>query len=95
MYNLDCLEMNGGGIMNWQIQVAKNKLSEVIDYALKEGPQVITKHGKKVAVMVSAVDYDQMKMKKCDLVAFFRNSPLVGNVKIERSKDSMIRKVKI
>lgn len=29
----------------WQIQDAKNKLSEVIARALKEGPQLITKHG--------------------------------------------------
>ncbi len=26
----------------WQLQEAKNKLSEVVDEALKQGPQVIT-----------------------------------------------------
>ncbi len=81
--------------MNWQIQEAKNKLSEVKDNALKEGPQVITKHGKEVAVMISKDDYEQIKIKKCDLVEFFRNSPLVGKVNIKRSNDAIIRKVKI
>jgi len=81
--------------MNWQIQEAKNKLSEVVDNALKEGPQVITKHGKEVAVMISKADYEQLKIKKCGLVEFFRNSPLVGKVKIKRSNDTKIRKVKI
>ncbi len=29
----------------WQLQEAKNKFSEVVEAALKDGPQVITKRG--------------------------------------------------
>ncbi len=39
----------------WQVQEAKNRFSEVIDRALHEGPQVVTRHGKPV-VQVIAVD---------------------------------------
>ena len=39
----------------WQVQEAKNRFSEVIDRALREGPQVVTRHGKPV-VQVVAVD---------------------------------------
>jgi len=37
----------------WQVQQAKNHLSEVIDRALTEGPQTITRHGKPVARVVA------------------------------------------
>ena len=36
----------------WQIQDAKNKLSEVIARALAQGPQLITKHGEKTVVTI-------------------------------------------
>ena len=31
--------------MHWQLQEAKQKLSEVIEKALQEGPQVVTRRG--------------------------------------------------
>ena len=31
----------------WRLQDAKNKLSEVFSRAVKQGPQLITKHGKR------------------------------------------------
>ncbi len=37
----------------WQVQEAKNRLSELLDRAATEGPQVITRHGKPVAKVVS------------------------------------------
>ena len=39
----------------WQVQEAKNRFSEVIDKALKDGPQVVTRHGRPV-VQVVALD---------------------------------------
>ena len=38
----------------WQLQEAKNKLSQVIDLAIKESPQLITKNGKAAVYIVSA-----------------------------------------
>lgn len=43
----------------WQLQEAKNRFSEVVDLALKEGPQTVTRHGKEVAVVVSKDDFDR------------------------------------
>jgi len=37
----------------WQVQQAKDHLSEVIDRALTEGPQTITRHGKAVVRVVA------------------------------------------
>ena len=41
----------------WQLQEAKNKLSEVVRRATTEGPQVISVHGKEAAVVVSIPEY--------------------------------------
>ena len=38
----------------WQVQEAKNRFSELIEQALTQGPQVITRHGRAVARVVSA-----------------------------------------
>jgi prevent-host-death family protein len=38
----------------WPLQKAKNQFSRVVDRALTEGPQTVTRHGKPV-VVVSAI----------------------------------------
>jgi antitoxin Phd len=70
----------------WQLQEAKNKFSEVINRALTEGPQEITRRGQKVAVVLSYEDYSAMQRKDVPLVQFFRDSPL-QYVTLERHKD--------
>jgi antitoxin Phd len=70
----------------WQLQEAKNKLSEVVDKAQSSGPQEITRHGKKTAVVISFEDYRRMKKRQGSLVEFFRNSPLVG-MELKRIRD--------
>ena len=72
--------------MTWPIQDAKNKFSEVIERAIKDGPQEITKHGKKTAVLLSISEYTKLKRRKGSLSDFFQISPLAG-IQIERKKD--------
>lgn len=38
----------------WQVQEAKNRFSELIEQALTQGPQLITRHGRAVARVVAA-----------------------------------------
>jgi antitoxin Phd len=71
----------------WQLQEAKNKFSSLVDKAQREGPQIVTKHGKESVVVLSVRDYQQMRKPKTSLVKFFKNSPLVGiSIKIQRDK---------
>ncbi|HKP95011.1 MAG TPA: type II toxin-antitoxin system Phd/YefM family antitoxin [Fibrobacteria bacterium] len=72
--------------MTWQLQEAKNKLSEVVDQAVKNGPQEITRHGKKTAVILSMKDYRNLLGRKGNLADFFRGSPL-GQIPFGRNKD--------
>ena len=43
--------------MAWQVQEAKQRLSRVLDLAKTEGPQIVTRHGREVAVVLSIEDY--------------------------------------
>ncbi len=73
----------------WQIQDAKNKLSEVITRALTQGPQVITKHGEKTVVVVSYAEYEKMRKSQSKLSEFFRASPLAG-ADLDLSRDKSL-----
>ncbi len=69
----------------WQIQDAKNKLSEVIARALQQGPQLITRHGEKTVVVVAYTEFEKLRKSQGKLSEFFRASPLAG-VDLSRDK---------
>jgi len=69
----------------WQIQEAKNKLSEVIEEALESGPQVLTRRGEEVAVLLSMPEYLRLKKRQTSLSELFRQSPL-AEVDLERDR---------
>lgn len=62
----------------WQIQEAKNKLSEVIDHALEQGPQIITRRGVEAVIVLSYQEYRKLVSSQRKLSDFFRESPLAG-----------------
>jgi len=46
--------------MEWQLQDAKNRFSELVQRARREGPQVVTLRGERAAVVLSAEAYDAL-----------------------------------
>ncbi len=73
----------------WQLQTAKNKLSELLDRAQTEGPQVITRHGKEAAVVVSFSEFLQMESLRDPLGTFLSTSPLGrSGLDLSRSEDA-------
>ncbi len=54
----------------WQLQDAKNRLSELIERVLNEGPQVITRHGVEIAVVIPFSRYKKMTEPNNDLATF-------------------------
>ncbi len=50
--------------MTWQLQEAKNKLSQVVETTLSDGPQIISRHGKNTVVVISYDEYKKMTNKK-------------------------------
>lgn len=63
-------------VREWQLQEAKNRLSQVVDSALHNGPQTITLRGKPAAVVVSFDEYRKLTQPRTGLTQFFRQSPL-------------------
>jgi prevent-host-death family protein len=74
---------------DWQLQTAKNRLSELVDDALAHGPQTITRHGKATAIVLSVDDYRKIQTGKRALSQFFAHSPLRGRkLNLSRSRDA-------
>jgi prevent-host-death family protein len=73
-------------MLHWQLQDAKAKFSEVMRLA-KDGPQVITVHGKEEAVLISKERYDLLTSPKKSLVKMMQSSPLCGiDIDFKRDK---------
>ena len=73
-------------IKTWQLQEAKNKFSRVVKDAVNSGPQIITKRGVEVAIVISYASYQKMVASRGRLSDFFRESPLVG-IRMDLARD--------
>lgn len=79
---------------SWQLQEAKNKLSELIDRALSEGPQVITRHGVEVAVVIPFDGYKKLTSPHQRTGDFLMASPLrKSGLVIERDRRTGLREI--
>lgn len=73
----------------WQLQEAKNKLSAVIEDALTDGPQLITRRGEEVVIVLAYEEYQRLTNSDESLYEFFRRSPLVG-IEIDLDRDESL-----
>ena len=72
----------------WSVADAKARLSEVIDRALSDGPQTITRKGRRAVVVVSAEEWERKARRRGNLAEFFAASPLRDSgLEIERTTD--------
>jgi prevent-host-death family protein len=72
----------------WTVAQAKAKLSEILDQALAQGPQTITRSGRITAVLVSAEEWERKTRRTGNLAEFFAASPLPGSdLEVERLRD--------
>src|SRR5579864_9398116 len=83
------------GVQIWTVAEAKAKFSEVIDRALSQGPQTITRKGRTTAVIVGAEEWQRESTRVGRLAEFFAASPLRGQgLKLPRRK-SRPRKIRL
>jgi prevent-host-death family protein len=66
-------------MMIWQLQEAKSKFSQIVNRALREGPQIVTRHGQEVVVVLSVEEYRKMIESRPTLLDLLLNSPLAGS----------------
>jgi antitoxin Phd len=69
---------------HWKLQDAKARFSEVVDRALRDGPQIVTRHGANAVVIVAYEDYVRDEPQE-DFKAFLTSVPL-SELDIERQK---------
>lgn len=67
------------GTHKWTVAEAKAKLSEVIDRAQTDGPQTITRNGRRTAVLVGADEWERKTKRRGNLAEFLASSPLRGS----------------
>jgi len=84
--------------MSWQLQEAKQRFSELVRRTLEEGPQVVTKHGEEVVVVVSVEEFRRMSRndeKKMDFKEFLLSAPDLSVLDLERPKDDFPRDIEL
>jgi prevent-host-death family protein len=69
--------------MEWPLQYAKNRFSEVVQRARREGPQTVTLRGERAAVVLSAADYDALVSDRPSLVEDLLSGPAWDNDLVE------------
>jgi prevent-host-death family protein len=77
-------------VMSWQLQEAKQKFSELVRRTLEEGPQVVTRHGEEVVVVVPVEEFRRMSNdgeKKMDFKEFLMSAPDLSVLDLERPKE--------
>ena len=79
----------------WQLQEAKSKFSELVDRALSQGVQIVTRRGKKAVVVMPFDQFERLTRQSGRLSQFLLESPLADSeLRIERDK-SLPRDVEI
>jgi prevent-host-death family protein len=74
----------------WTLAQARAKFGAVVDKALKEGRQIITRNGRTVVVVVSAEEWDRKTREAGTLADFFSASPLRNSgIQVPRMKGGM------
>lgn len=73
----------------WQLQEAKSRFSEVVDLALKEGPQLVTRRGEEAVVILAANDYRRLSGQTTNLMDCLLNAPRGEPLVLDRSRESI------
>lgn len=77
----------------WQLQEAKAKFSRLVDEAIADGPQMVTRRGVDSVVVISTIDYERLAKEKSNLMSVLKNAPKV-DLDIRRGDES-IREVEL
>ncbi|WP_067471285.1 type II toxin-antitoxin system Phd/YefM family antitoxin [Nocardia amamiensis] len=73
--------------MSWQVQEAKQRFSELIRSATTDGPQVVTRHGEEIAVVIDIAEYRKLRGEVIDFKDFLRSEPGLEDLDLARSRE--------
>jgi prevent-host-death family protein len=72
--------------MAWQIHEAKQQFSQIVQRALDDGPQIVTRRGEEV-VIVSAAEFRRLTGNKPDFKRFLLSGPDLSALELDRPTD--------
>lgn len=72
--------------MDWKLTDAKNRFSEVVDRAMTEGPQRVTRRGEPAVVVLSEVEYQQLGGQRRTFKELILNGPDLTGVDLSRNQ---------
>ncbi|GAB4190773.1 MAG: hypothetical protein OHK0022_03860 [Roseiflexaceae bacterium] len=79
----------------WQLQDAAGKVSEIVEAALSDGPQLVTRDGGDTVIVLSYAEYQQL-LNQQTLSAHFRTSPLAkAALDLRRNTDASYREIEL
>jgi prevent-host-death family protein len=70
--------------MRWQVQDAKQRFSELIRTAQADGPQIVTRHGEEIAVVIDIADYRRLKGETTEFRDYLRSGPSFDDLDLGR-----------
>jgi prevent-host-death family protein len=81
--------MPEGGVraVLWQVQEAKQRFSELIRFTESDGPQVITRHGRQIAVVISIGEYRHLRGETVEFKDYLRSGPDFADLDLSRPAD--------
>ena len=72
----------------WKLQDAKARFSQIVEDALKIGPQYVTRRGKKAVVVISTDEFEKLVSQKPSFKEFLLSCPKIDDdFEFERQKD--------
>ncbi|MGH3865654.1 MAG: type II toxin-antitoxin system Phd/YefM family antitoxin [Pseudonocardiaceae bacterium] len=73
--------------MEWQLQEAKQRFSEVVRAAQAEGAQFVTRHGEEVVVVLDIAEYRRMTGADATFKDYLRSAPDFDALEIVRPRE--------
>lgn len=73
--------------MRWPVQDAKQRFSELIRTAHADGPQVVTRHGEEIAVVIDIAEYRRLKGETVEFKDYLRAGPAFDDLDLDRLTD--------
>ncbi|TML31911.1 MAG: type II toxin-antitoxin system Phd/YefM family antitoxin [Actinobacteria bacterium] len=74
--------------MRWQVQEAKQRFSEVLRAAENGEPQIVTRHGEEIAVVIDIREFRRLRGQSMSLMEYLRFAPyLDAELDIDRRRE--------
>lgn len=79
--------------MEWKLAEAKNRFSELVNRAIDDGPQRVTRRGD-VVIVISEADYRRLQGTRPSLVEYILNGPDLSELDLTRDR-SLMREIEL